>query len=92
MKCFLIAAISLMSFSSFAQSTSTESRIELRLERLNDLVQRERAHRFLSEAQKTEVLRNINAAILMIRADQNPNPNPNRQQPDSNNPNNSKPE
>lgn len=74
MKSFLFLALSFISFSTFAQNIPIESRIELRLERLNDLVLKERAHQYLNEAQKREVLQNINQAISAIRADQTPIP------------------
>ena len=78
MKVFILATLSLMSFSALAQTTAIDTRIEKRLERLNDLVLRERAHVYLSEAQKKDVLQNINLAISAIRADQGePTPNPN---------------
>lgn len=77
MKKFMLAAITMMSFSAFAQTMPIESRIENRLERLNDLVMRQQSHRYVTQEQKQQILRNINEAILAIQADTTPNPNPN---------------
>jgi hypothetical protein len=68
MKCFLIAAISLMSLSSFAQTATVDARIENRLDRLNDLIIRAQAHRYIPEVQKREVLENINRAIMAMNS------------------------
>lgn len=79
MKTLLLAVVATISFGALAQpNTSTEFRIEKRLERLVELVQRDRAHRFLSEDEKRNVLQNINAAIVAIKDENNtPNPGPN---------------
>lgn len=87
MKSLLLAVVATISFGALAQpNTTTEFRIENRLERLVELVQRERAHRFLNENQKRNVLQNINEAIQSIKADNTPNPGPHNPGPQNPNP------
>jgi len=77
MKSLLLAALSLMSLSAFAQNgTRIEQRIEQRLQRLNELVLTERAHLSLTEDKKQIVLKSVNEAIQMIRLETQPLPNP----------------
>jgi len=76
MKKLLCLALMSLSFASFAQE-NIDLRIERRLERLNDLVQR-RVHTYLSQSEKAELLRSINQSILILKDDgTSPGPIPN---------------
>jgi len=76
MKKIIIGLFAIVSFSAIAQNTSLEYRIERRLEVLNDLVARQRAHLNLPQQDKEDILRNINQSILSIRNDGPTNPDP----------------
>lgn len=65
-----------LSFSAVAQTTDTvEGRIEMRLERLEQLVKVEKAHLYLPQQEQRQVLTQINQAIQTLRR-QGPIPEP----------------
>lgn len=73
---FLSVLIIGLSFGAVAQTTDTvEGRIEMRLERLEQLVKVEKAHLYLPQQEQRQVLTQINQAIQTLRR-QGPVPEP----------------